>query len=131
MTGHGFVGLRKAVDGKSAKAVFDKIDENGGGVVMLDEWCDYIKAAEVAAGTALGELLDEDEAGGVDVAGAARQKIKAMAARPSAVEVRGWRRLVFARIGGVDVAAVVGVAGGSSSPVALGSLGERWCRRCL
>jgi hypothetical protein len=37
------------------------MDDNGGGVLMLDEWCDYLKKKEVEAGTKLGETLNEDE----------------------------------------------------------------------
>ena len=33
--------------------------------MLLDEWCFYLKAAEAAAGTAVGKLLVMDEAGGV------------------------------------------------------------------
>ena len=59
--GHGFVALAAAKDKASAAKLFKAIDGNGGGVVLLDEWCSYIKAAEVAQGTALGKLLALDE----------------------------------------------------------------------
>jgi hypothetical protein len=45
--------------------VFSKIDDNGGGVVLLDEWCFYLKAAEIASETPIGALLSLDESGGV------------------------------------------------------------------
>jgi hypothetical protein len=32
---------------KDAKALFAKIDDNGGGVILLEEWCEYIKFVEV------------------------------------------------------------------------------------
>ena len=54
----------QVVDQKTAKVVFGQIDDNGGGVIMLDEWCDYIKNWEITAGTAMGRLLAADE--GVD-----------------------------------------------------------------
>jgi hypothetical protein len=48
-----------------AKAVFQAMDDNGGGIVLLDEWCEFLKQAEIKAGTDLGKILAEDEAGGV------------------------------------------------------------------
>ena len=45
-----WVGLRKLTDAE-AEAVFDKMDGNGGGFVLLKEWCDYLIRAEVNAGT--------------------------------------------------------------------------------
>ena len=47
------------------QVAFKKMDDNGGGIVLLDEWCWFIKQAEVAAGTDIGKLLALDEAGGV------------------------------------------------------------------
>jgi topoisomerase IA-like protein len=61
---YGFVAfndLKSTKGEKAATEFFNKIDDNGGGVVLLDEWCDFIKKAEVAAGTPLGALLNEDE----------------------------------------------------------------------
>jgi len=37
------------------------MDKNGGGVVMLDEWCTYIKNTEIEASTPLGMMLNLDE----------------------------------------------------------------------
>jgi hypothetical protein len=68
VTNHGFVALDNLRDlpRKELKAIFmEKIDNNGGGIVLLDEWCEWIKRAEVKAGTLVGKLLDADEAGGV------------------------------------------------------------------
>jgi hypothetical protein len=49
-----------------AKEIFEtQIDDNGGGIVLLDEWCEWIKAGEIEAGTSVGELLNADEEGGV------------------------------------------------------------------
>jgi hypothetical protein len=63
---HGFIALRDLGSKKDAKAIFmEQIDDNGGGIVLLDEWCEFIKAAEVAAGTTVGLLLSADEGGGV------------------------------------------------------------------
>ena len=61
----GLVGLAGIRSKEHAKEVFSKIDDNGGGVVLLDEWCFYLKGAEAAAGTEVGKLLQMDEAGGV------------------------------------------------------------------
>jgi len=62
---YGFVALREVKGKKSASAVFEKIDNNGGGFVLLEEWCEFLKAAEIEAGTVLGRTLAEDEEGGV------------------------------------------------------------------
>lgn len=61
----GLVGLAGIRSKEHAKEVFSKIDDNGGGVVLLDEWCFYLKGAESSAGTEVGKLLQMDEAGGV------------------------------------------------------------------
>jgi hypothetical protein len=61
ITGYGFVALQNLSDDESAKALFAKIDENGGGVVILDEFATFLKDAEVAAGTEMGLALAEDE----------------------------------------------------------------------
>jgi hypothetical protein len=68
VTNHGFVALDALRDmsPKEVKVVFtEKIDDNGGGIVLLDEWCEFIKAAEIDAGTEIGNLLNSDEDGGV------------------------------------------------------------------
>ena len=62
---HGFVALKTMTDEAKALEVFESMDDNAGGVVTLVEFCEFLKAAEVAAGTELGKLLDEDEEGGV------------------------------------------------------------------
>ena len=41
------------------------MDDNGGGIVLLDEWSFFLKNCEVAAGTPMGKLLNMDEEGGV------------------------------------------------------------------
>ena len=61
VTGYGFVALQSLSDDESAKAVFAKMDDNGGGVVILDEFATFLKDAEVAAGTEMGLALAEDE----------------------------------------------------------------------
>ena len=58
---HGFVGLQGLTSKKRARRVFDWIDDNGGGVILLDEWCDFLKACELASVTALGDLLGAEE----------------------------------------------------------------------
>jgi len=61
---HGFVCFQGLKDKKAAKKVFGDIDDNGGGIILLDEWCAYIKKTEVAAGTELGKSLMEEQEGG-------------------------------------------------------------------
>jgi len=41
----------------SKKETFSVIDENGGGFILLSEWCDWLKNAERAAKTADGVML--------------------------------------------------------------------------
>jgi hypothetical protein len=65
VAGYGFVALRGLTSASDARRLFAAMDGNGGGIVLLDEWCAYLKAAEVDAGTGLGALLAMDEAGGV------------------------------------------------------------------
>ena len=62
---HGFVALKSIADKKEAEKLFKEIDDNGGGIVLLDEWCFWLKQGEVRAGTEVGQLLGADEAGGV------------------------------------------------------------------
>jgi len=85
---YGFVALDSVKDKKSAEEVFGKIDDNGGGIVLLDEWCEFIKAAEIAAGTELGKTLAEDEEGGVgkkwEKPAGKKDAMKPGAKRPSA-----------------------------------------------
>jgi len=64
---YGFAALDGITDKKSADSLFGKIDDNGGGIVLLDEWCEFLKAGEAAAGTPVGKLLMMDEEGGVGV----------------------------------------------------------------
>ena len=71
---HGFVGLKNVTTTDEARAVFESIDDNGGGIVLLDEWSYWIKQEEIKAGTAIGALLQMDEAGGV---GKEADKLKA------------------------------------------------------
>ena len=65
VTGHGFVALSAMTDEASALEVFKSMDDNGGGIITLVEFCEYIKNAEIAAGTEIGLSLAEDEEGGV------------------------------------------------------------------
>ena len=62
VTEHGLVCFKDIKNDDEARAVFAEMDDNGGGIVLLDEWCDYIKEKEVQAGTQVGKLLDADEA---------------------------------------------------------------------
>ena len=48
---------------RSTEDVFAKIDADGKGMVLLIEWCKWLEAGEIEAGTMLGEALnvgDED-----------------------------------------------------------------------
>jgi len=71
---HGFVAMANLKNDEDAKAVFNKIDDNGGGIILFEEWCTYLKNAEIAAGTKLGLTLNEDEPGGVGGGAAAGGK---------------------------------------------------------
>ena len=72
---HGFLGLGKLKNDKEAKEAFNKIDANGGGEIMLNEWCDYLKAIEIENKTKLGACLAEDET--TEEAGARKAKAAA------------------------------------------------------
>jgi len=58
---YNFVGFAGITDDETATAVFQEIDSNGGGYVLLDEYCAYVKNAEITQGTALGAMLAADE----------------------------------------------------------------------
>lgn len=62
---HGFLALDCVEDDESAKALFEQIDNNGGGYILLEEWCEYLKSVEIEQKTPLGDILAEDEEGGV------------------------------------------------------------------
>jgi len=64
VTGHGFVALAAMTDEESAMKTFGEMDDNGGGIITLVEFCEFIKNAEIKAGTEMGQLLAEDETGG-------------------------------------------------------------------
>ena len=55
-----FEGIRE-FSKKKAQKIFEEIDDNGGGVILLNEWCSYLKAKEIKAGTELGKILDEEQ----------------------------------------------------------------------
>jgi len=66
---YGFVALADMVDDakeSSPETVFKSIDADGKGMVLLNEWCKFLEAAEIAAGTLAGKMLaagdDEQEA---------------------------------------------------------------------
>lgn len=71
---HGFVALANVRSKEQARAAFAQMDDNGGGIVLLDEFSYWIKEEEIKAGTAMGEILSLDEAGGV---GQRADKLKA------------------------------------------------------
>jgi hypothetical protein len=55
--GHGFVGLAGLKNAAEAKKLFAQIDTNGGGSILLDEFCAYLKQEEQRARTEVGRLL--------------------------------------------------------------------------
>ena len=92
VTGYGFLGLSedKLTNETTAMAVFNKIDDNGGGIVLMEEWAEYIKNCELEAGTELGVCLGAEMgvAGGTSAkaanAEALRQKEKVAKAKADA-----------------------------------------------
>jgi hypothetical protein len=62
---HGFVALAEGAGedvsydslGDMFDRVVDRLDDNGGGMVLILEWCDYLKESEIAAGTLMGSLI--------------------------------------------------------------------------
>jgi hypothetical protein len=92
VTGHGFVALQRLTTEAAAQVAFQAMDGNGGGVVMLDEWCAYLKAAEVAAHTQVGQLLnaDEDTGGGARTPAKAPKAIVVKAEKPAAAAGRNF-----------------------------------------
>ena len=75
-TGYGFIAFEDLTDRASAKAMFDQMDDNGGGVVDLREFCSFIKEAEVAAGTDMGKVLAAQEDDSAAAFRLARKKTK-------------------------------------------------------
>eukprot|EP00978_Attheya_sp_CCMP212_P030753 scaffold114210_cov55-Attheya_sp.AAC.6 len=55
VTDYNLVGLK---DMSKPEDVFNAMDEDGGGMVLLGEWCNYLTAKEVEANTLLGQLLN-------------------------------------------------------------------------
>jgi hypothetical protein len=53
----GFIGLGKLVDKDAALAAFEAMDANDSGKVLFRDFCDYLSAAEVDAGTKMGILF--------------------------------------------------------------------------
>mmetsp|Transcript_22548 Transcript_22548/g.21668 ORF Transcript_22548/g.21668 Transcript_22548/m.21668 type:complete len:478 (-) Transcript_22548:152-1585(-) len=57
VTDFGFVGLNKMSDDSQAEDIFTKMDSDGKGMVLLKEFCHYLKTCELDAKTPLGPLL--------------------------------------------------------------------------
>eukprot|EP00941_MAST-03F_sp_MAST-3F-sp1_P005265 g5265.t1 len=59
----GFVGLREAAEGgdDAAEKVFNEMDANGKGSVLLSEFCAWVEKKEGEAGTAWGKLLTAND----------------------------------------------------------------------
>jgi len=55
----GFVGVRQIDNEEAAVKAFNEMDEDGRGMVLFAEFCEYIKQAEIAENTTLGELLNK------------------------------------------------------------------------
>jgi hypothetical protein len=67
--GYGFVGLAGIADAASedsAESVFKQIDSDGKGMILFAEWCAFLEAAEIKAGTLAGRMLQvgDPKAGG-------------------------------------------------------------------
>jgi hypothetical protein len=62
---HGFIGLQSISSKAEAFETFKKIDDNGGGLILLDEWSFFLKNCEIAGNTPVGRLLAADQSGGV------------------------------------------------------------------
>jgi len=61
VTGYGFVGLHQ-IDGEiAARAAFDEMDADQHGMILLREWCSYLKKKEEDASTPIGELFKVEE----------------------------------------------------------------------
>jgi hypothetical protein len=73
---HGFVGLQGIADKAEAFEIFKKIDDNGGGQILLDEWCLFLKNCEVAMGTSMGGLLAAEQGGAAKTKASAKGKLK-------------------------------------------------------
>jgi hypothetical protein len=58
VTDHGFVALQGIASNDEAADVFKMMDDNGGGIVLLDEWCKFLKDCEIIMDTPLGRLLN-------------------------------------------------------------------------
>ena len=66
--GYGFVALQQAAKeaegetttevAQTAEEIFKKIDADGKGMVLLNEWCKFIEKAEIDAGTLAGKMLN-------------------------------------------------------------------------
>jgi hypothetical protein len=51
-----FVGLAN-IDESNQEAIFAAMDQDGKGMVLLKEWCEYLKGKEQEAGTSMGRVL--------------------------------------------------------------------------
>ena len=78
---HGFLALKGISTKEQAVHIFTSIDDNGGGIIMLDEWCVFIKNAEVQAKTPVGKLLSAEES--VSSANERQTQAQAKAAKDS------------------------------------------------
>jgi hypothetical protein len=58
-----FVGLAN-IDESNQDAVFAAMDGDGKGMVVLKEWCEFLKGKEQEAGTAMGRVLSVGDAAG-------------------------------------------------------------------
>lgn len=55
---HGFVALSgEQASKKATEDIFSQMDDNAGGTVLLTEFCNYLKKAEVETGTRLGQMV--------------------------------------------------------------------------
>lgn len=54
----GFAGFAAAPKTQEEReSLFKSVDKNGGGFILLDEWCKYLENAEIEANTSMGDAL--------------------------------------------------------------------------
>lgn len=54
---HGFTALAGDGDDNAVKEIFSHMDDNSGGTVLLTEFCNFLKEAEIRSGTFIGSLV--------------------------------------------------------------------------
>ena len=81
-----FVCLKSIRDDAHATEIFNEIDENKGGIVLLVEFCEWIKAEEIKADTPTGKLLNAEES--EEEAAKRKPKVRVVYAPPEPCDPR-------------------------------------------